>query len=334
MTVVQSEKTDDFVPSALTQASRYVAWTIVATLFAFLLNVYLTFWLGWPGAAAAFDGGSALAWSQLLLYALALAGPALFVVRGRTRSLRRDSLTITSIAAYIVRAAFWMVLLVGLVDALISFLRVEGLLQAVVGEQLTQDLGRNKFRGPYVHMPLIVLALIIAARSKTLGFTWLALLVVLAELLIVITRFVFSYEQAFMGDLVRFWYGGMFLFASAYTLLEDGHVRVDVLYSGFTERTKGLVNATGALLLGIPLCWVVLAIGLGQRSSIITSPLLALEVTQSGFGMYVKYLLAAFLAVFAISMMLQFAAYVLEGIADWRGDPGKRRATSDSSHGG
>ena len=332
MTVAQSENIDDFVPSGLALASRYVAWTVVATLFAFLLNVYLTFWLGWPGAAAALNGGPALAWLQLLLYALALAGPAVFVVKARTRSLRRDSQAITSIVAYIVRAAFWMVLLVGLADALISFLRVEGLLQALAGEQLTQDLGRNKFRGPYVHMPLMVLALIIAARSKTLGFTWLALLVVLAELLIVITRFVFSYEQAFMGDLVRFWYGGLFLFASAFTLVEDGHVRVDVLYSGFTTRTKGLVNAGGALLLGIPLCWVVLAVGLGQRSSIITSPLLALEVTQAGFGMYVKYLLAAFLAVFAVSMMLQFAAYVLGGVADWRGDPGEPQVKSDSGH--
>ena len=30
-----------------------------------------------------------------------------------------------------------------------------------------------------------------------------------------------------MGDLVRFWYAALF-FASAYTLKEDGHVRVDV----------------------------------------------------------------------------------------------------------
>jgi len=39
--------------------------------------------------------------------------------------------------------------------------------------------------------------------------------------MIVISRFIFSYEQAFMADLVRFWYGALFLFASAYTLLED-----------------------------------------------------------------------------------------------------------------
>ena len=323
---------DGYLPSGSVLGFRFLAWTIVATLFAFLINAYLKFWQGWPGVVAILGDGGILAWLQSLFYVGAVAGPAAFVVRTRGRSLRQDSQTLTSLAAYITRAAFWMVFFVGIADATISFLRVEGLLEAVVGEQLSQDLGRNRFRGPYVHMPLIGLALVVALFTRTLGFTWLALLVVLAELQIVISRFVFSYEQAFMGDLVRFWYGGLFLFASAYTLLEDGHVRVDVLYAGFTERTKGLVNAIGALVLGIPLCWVVLAIGLGQRSSVIASPLLAFEVTQAGFGMYVKYLLAGFLAIFAASMMVQFAATVLDGVADYRGEPGKRRVASATAH--
>ena len=332
MTDVTSGSIDDYEPSGQSLATRYLGWFFVTILFAFLINVYLNFWLGWPGAAAALEGGSALGWVQVLLYLLAILGPLPWVLVSKSRSLRRDSLTMTAMAAYIVRASFWAVFLVGLADAALSFLRVEGLLQAVVGEQLTQDLGRSQFRAPIVHMPLIVLSLLIAIRAKGLGFTWLALLVVLAELQIVISRFVFSYEQAFMGDLVRFWYGSLFLFASAHTLIEDGHVRVDVLYASFSTRTKGLINAAGALFLGIPLCWVVLAIGFGQKSSIITKPLLVFEVTQAGFGMYVKYLLAGCLGIFAITMMIQFASYLLEGIADYRGDPGKRRVEAESLH--
>jgi hypothetical protein len=45
--------------------------------------------------------------------------------------------------------------------------------------------------------------------------------------------------------------------------------------------------------------------------------------------MYVKYLLAGYLAIFAITMAIQFAAYVLEGVADYRGDPGKQEHTPD-----
>ncbi len=98
-----------------------------------------------------------------------------------------------------------------------------------------------------------------------------------------------------------------------------------MLYSGFTAKTKGLVNAVGALVLGLPICWTILIVGLSKSSSIIAGPLLTLEVTQSGFGMYIKYLMAAFLGIYAISMAIQFAGYFLEGVADYRRDPGKRQ---------
>jgi len=295
-------------------------------LFAFLANVYLSFWREWPGAGAAFGEAASLrAWVQVAIYALAIAGPAISVACTRDRSLRQDEAVMARITAYIASAAYWSVLLVGLVDAVISFLRVEDLLPHIFGQQLALDLGRNHFRAPYVHGPLILAGMVIAAFNRGLGFSWLALLVVVAELQIVISRFVFSYEQAFMGDLVRMWYGALFLFSSAYTLIEEGHVRVDVFYTNFSVKKKALVNAIGSAILGLPLCWTILILGMGSKASIITSPLLALEVTQAGFGMYIKYLMAAFLAVFASTMMIQFSAYFLESIADYRGDAGKHK---------
>ena len=223
-----------------------------------------------------------------------------------------------------IRGAFFAVLYVGLVDAVISFLRVEEILPVLVGETLANDLARPLFRGPTVHIPLLFVGFVTAFFTRTLGFTWLALLIVAAELMIVLSRFIFAYEQAFMGDLVRFWYAALFLFASAYTLLEEGHVRVDVFYAGFSSRTKGLVNAIGALVLGIVLCWTIMMLGMTSRTSIIMAPLLNFEVTQTGFGMYVKYLMAGFLAIFAMTMLIQFCAMLLDAVADRRGDPGAR----------
>ncbi len=325
--------------TTMTLVLRAFAWIVVTMTAVFLLNNYLIFWRGWPGftnfmgqvgffgsppATPIANDGLILAWLQTLSFAICILGPIAAVILGRGRSLRQDAEVISAINAYLIRAAFWMVLLVGLADMIISFLRVEELLEPLVGAELTTSLGRSLFRGPYVHFPLIGLAFVIAAFTRTLGFTWLALLVVLAELQIVLARFIFSYEQAFMGDLVRFWYAALFLFASAYTLIEEGHVRVDVLYAGFRPKTKGLVNAVGSLLLGISLCVVILSMGLWNKASLINAPLLSLEVSQSGFGMYVKYLMAAFLAIFAVSMMNQFASYLLIGAADYRGDPGGR----------
>ncbi len=321
MTVVTSE-TAPRRPAAAGLA-LIVGWVNLAVLAAFLINNFLTYGFDWPGTALFSEATGGLAWVQLGLYAIALVGGAVYAYSRRDVALRVEADRITAINTFFIRWAFWMVLIVGMADVIITFLRVEGFLELIVGEDLNLSLGLASFRGIYVHIPLILLSVVVAAFTSTMGFIWLALLIVVAELMIVFSRFLFSYEQPFMADLVRFWYGALFLFASAFTLLEEGHVRVDVFYASFSQRTKGVVNLVGALTMGIVFCWTILIIGLGSKASIINAPVFNFEVTQSAaFGMYVKYLMAAFLGIFAVSMMIQFVAALLSALADWRGDPG------------
>lgn len=309
---------------------RIFALSVSAAGFCYVFNAYLIFWHDWPGVEKLFgqlglfgqetpspaldSGGMLLGAVQLLVYLGPIAGIAAYVLRTARRTLHHDAETLAATAAYIARAAFWAVLLVGLADAALSFLHVEGFLGDVFGKSLADGLEKPTFRGFWVHYPLIAAALIIAVFNRTPAFVWLALLVVMGELQIVFLRFIFSYEQAFMADLVRFWYGALFLFSSAYTLLHEGHVRVDVLYAGFNERQKAWCNTIGSVGLGLPVCWVILTMGLAAKNSIITGPLLIFEVTQSGFGMYVKYLMAGFLLVYALSMLVQFMSSFLNNV--------------------
>lgn len=317
---------------------RIAALSTAALCLLFVANNILIFWWGWPGINVLFahmgwfgldslrrpltDIQFFLGWLQVLFYAGTCAGIGMFVLRSQERTLIADSEVLNAFVSYIIRSAFWAVLLIGVVDMTISFLRVEGLLRQIGGDGFAKELGRSAFRGVYVHYPLIVISFVIGYFTRTLGFIWLALLIVIAELLIVITRFVFSYEQAFMGDLVRFWYAGLFLFASAYTLIQEGHVRVDILYTGFSERGKAWSNVLGTLFLGIPLCWIILTRGLWGKSNLINAPLLTYEVTQSGYGLYVKYIMAGFLLVYAVSMMIQFVSYFLSNAAILIREPG------------
>lgn len=317
-------------------AVRGFGWAMLFLMTAFLANVILTFWFDFPGIGPVmgWNGGEAdaLSFLQFASYFAAIVLAVLFVLRTPHRSLRADGEAIAGFNRFVIRAAFWVVLLVGLADAVISFYRVEGLLGELVGADLEGDLGRSSWRGLYVHVPVTILGIVLAFFTRTLGFTWLALLVVLAELVIVFTRFIFSYEQAFMGDLVRFWYASLFLFASAYTLYEDGHVRVDVIYAGMNPRAKGRVNAIGSVLLGMGLCWTVLILGMWSKSAVIISPILVFETTQAGFGMYVKYFMAGFLGIFAGSMLIQFVSLLFEATADARGEEGGRDQAGAPGH--
>ena len=319
--------------SKLVLATRAFGWAVLAHFMVWMVSNILTHSYNWPGTSSLYaDDVSVLGIIQWLAYPFAMGGTIFWVWRTPSIGLRKDAASISDFNAMLVRWAFFAVLFIGLADMVISFLRVEGLLESVVGKQLTIDLGRSAFRGPCVHVPMILLAFIVGLRAKTLGFHWLALLIVIAELAIVITRFVFSYEQAFMGDLVRFWYAALFLFASAYTLLEEGHVRVDIFYAGLKNKTKGFLNAVSSILLGITLCWTILIVCLDGKGSIVYGPVVNFEVSQSGFGMYVKYVMASFLVVFAITMLIQFVSYLMESVADYREEPGTRLNREVAAH--
>ena len=73
--------------------------------------------------------------------------------------------------------------------------------------------------------------------------------------------------------------------------------------------------------MGLPLCWVILTTGMWGRGSSLNGPLLSFEVSQQGYGMYVKYLMVGFLVTFSVTMTIQFMSYFLESVADLRGEP-------------
>ena len=307
---------------------RIFSYSILALTLVFLVNNILTVWFDWPGVKKLFahyelfgfkklnkplEGLAInLSYLQLIFYFISFIVVIFFVLKSLKQSLQEDSEILTNITAYIVRSSFWAVLIVGMADFLISFMVVEKLVEPIFGEQLKINLVIPAFRITYIHFPLILISFVIGYYTRTVGFIWLAVLVVGSEFLIVLSRFIFQYEQAFQGDLVRFWYAALYLFASAYALIHEGHVRVDVLYTDFSERKKAWINAIGSLILGIPLCLIVIFLGMGGKASIINGPVISFEITQQGSnGLYLLYLMAVYLAVFAATMLTQFTSYFM-----------------------
>ena len=307
---------------------RIFSYSILAITFVFLVNNVLTVWFDWPGVKQLFSQyglfgfeklskpleGSALtfAFIQLFFYIVALLIVIFYVFKSIKQTLESDAKILTKFTAYIIRSSFWAVLIVGIADAIVSFMVVEKLTGPILGEYLRVKLVIPNFRITYVHFPLILISFVVGYFTRTVGFIWLAILVVASEFSIVLSRFIFEYEQAFQGDLVRFWYSALYLFASAYALMHEGHVRVDVLYTGFSERKKAWTNSIGSLVLGIPLCLIVIFLGMVNKASIINGPVISFEITQQGSnGLYLLYLMAIYLAVFAVTMLTQFTSYFM-----------------------
>lgn len=317
-----------FEKNKLSLVIRVFSYSILATTFVFLINNVLTVWFDWPGVKNLFshyglfgfkklskplsDSVLNFAFLQLFFYLISIFLAIFYVNRSIKQTLTADSEILNKITTYIIRSSFWAVLIVGIADLIISFMVVEKLVEPLFGEYLKNKLAIPAFRITFIHFPLILLSFVVGYFTRSVGFIWLAVLVVASEFFIVLSRFIFEYEQAFQGDLVRFWYSALYLFASAYALIHEGHVRVDVLYTGFSERKKAWTNSIGSLILGIPLCLIVLFLGMGGKASIINGPVISFEITQQGSnGLYLLYLMAVYLAVFAVSMLIQFTSYFM-----------------------
>ncbi|MBL6994853.1 TRAP transporter small permease subunit [Desulfobacula sp.] len=74
----------------------------------------------------------------------------------------------------------------------------------------------------------------------------------------VVLRYAFNTSFVFMAELEWHVFAFIFLMGAGYTLLHEGHVRVDIFYSLMDRKKQAFINLFGVLFLLIPSCYVVL----------------------------------------------------------------------------
>jgi TRAP-type mannitol/chloroaromatic compound transport system permease small subunit len=83
--------------------------------------------------------------------------------------------------------------------------------------------------------------------NESLGrwISWLALAMVLVMGLIVVLRYAFQIGSIALQESVMYLNALIFTFGAAYTLKQQGHVRVDVFYNRLSPRARGLIDLLG-----------------------------------------------------------------------------------------
>lgn len=64
-----------------------------------------------------------------------------------------------------------------------------------------------------------------------------------------------------MQELEWHWFSVMFLMGLGYTLRENGHVRVDVLYDTLSQKKKSWINLIGSIIFALPFCSLIVFYG-------------------------------------------------------------------------
>jgi TRAP-type mannitol/chloroaromatic compound transport system permease small subunit len=90
------------------------------------------------------------------------------------------------------------------------------------------------------------------------GVAWVTLGLVLVIFVDVVMRYMFRTSFVFTQELEWHLFAFIFLIGAGYTLLHDGHVRVDVLYQRLGTKGKAWINLVGVLLFLFPGCVMII----------------------------------------------------------------------------
>ena len=106
---------------------------------------------------------------------------------------------------------------------------------------------------------LLALSRVIDALNERLGVVadWLVLLSCLISAGNAFSRYAFSLSSNAWLEIQWYLFAGVVMLGAAYTLKMNGHVRVDVFYSRYSERTRLWLDLIGGMLFLLPMVVII-----------------------------------------------------------------------------
>ena len=140
--------------------------------------------------------------------------------------------------------------------------------------------------------------------------SWLSLFLVLVTFIIVVLRYVFDSGSIALQEITTYLHASIFLVGMAYTMQQDGHVRVDIFYSRCSKQLKAWIDLFGALFLLLPfmlfITWV--------SWSYIVDSWAVLEGSREAGGLPGVFLLKSLILVMTFLLSLQAFTQIARNI--------------------
>lgn len=152
---------------------------------------------------------------------------------------------------------------------------------------------------------------------------WLTLFMVLIQFMAVLAIFVFQANVVFglpmpaWQEVINMYlHGTVIMMAAGYTLLHNGHVRIDIFYRTAPERRKDWTNLLGSLFFTLPVCALIY----WASSKGVFRAWTSLEGSTDTLGLPYKYALKTLLLIFPILLGLQAISIIIKCILRLRGE--------------
>jgi TRAP-type mannitol/chloroaromatic compound transport system permease small subunit len=138
----------------------------------------------------------------------------------------------------------------------------------------------------------------------------LALLMVLVQFIVVLQRYVFGIGSIWMQESIVYMHGFLFMLVAGYTLLHNGHVRVDVFYRTMSSRAKAWVDLLGTIFLIWPLCYLIFIVSLPY----VEASWAVREGSRETSGIQGVFILKSVILAFVVLLALQSLSLLIHAL--------------------
>jgi TRAP-type mannitol/chloroaromatic compound transport system permease small subunit len=148
------------------------------------------------------------------------------------------------------------------------------------------------------------------------GYIFILLIIplVLANVFEVVARYAFRDPTIWALDVTTMSYAALFMLGSPLALLKGAHVRTDVLWEAFSDRTKGMIDSLAFLLFFLPTMIVLFFISIDDFLYSISIN----ERSSSGAWTPILWPLRAVIPLTAFMLFLQGISELMKSLWAWR----------------
>jgi TRAP-type mannitol/chloroaromatic compound transport system permease small subunit len=131
--------------------------------------------------------------------------------------------------------------------------------------------------------------------------SWCALALVLIQFIAVVQRYVFGIGWIWVEESIVYLHATLFMAGAAYTLLEDGHVRVDIFYADAPARRRAWIDLLGTVFF----LWPVAVLIFVKAWPYVAASWAVWERSAETSGIPAVFLLKSLILLFAALIALQ-----------------------------
>ena len=149
--------------------------------------------------------------------------------------------------------------------------------------------------------------------------SWLLVFMVLNVFSVVIFRYIFGFGAIWMQELYVWTHAIVFLLGSGYTLLHNGHVRIDLIYRTASSRYKAIIDLLGSLIFAFPVLYIIFI----KSMPMVERSWKVFEKSAEDGGLPGLFLFKSVLLIFCILFGIQFFSSLIKSIENLYSFPKK-----------